>query len=189
MKKYSIGMLLCSLLIVSLFACSPQEQSSGQKNIGDRVAVAWSADAECTTCHNSFSATTGTAAFAHESNGFDCYTCHSKQEMLEVHEKNGNSGRTPTGLRFSSVTNEACMNSVCHPNSEDFVAATENVVLTDEKGTSENPHAVLSRGEHKDILCADCHTMHEVSNPAEVSEATCFGCHHEKVFECGTCHN
>ncbi len=75
------------------------------------------------------------------------------------------------------------------PGRTALIAATaDSTVLTDEKGTTVNPHDLPAVEDHASINCIDCHKGHS-SDTIEVSAMkACTLCHHENVFECYTCH-
>jgi hypothetical protein len=53
-----------------------------------------------------------------------------------------------------------------------------------------NPHDRPSNEDHdaSPLRCANCHKIHQAEAPGETALRVCSGCHHQGVFECGTCH-
>ncbi len=68
--------------------------------------------------------------------------------------------------------------------------------LEDELGNIANPHVygggiadTSTEERHYALPCLQCHTfVHNVSDVLFDTFWHCSGCHHERVFECGTCH-
>lgn len=75
------------------------------------------------------------------------------------------------------------------PGRSALIAATaDSTVLTDENGTTVNPHDLPAVEDHASVNCIDCHKGH-TDDALEVSAMkACVLCHHENVFECYTCH-
>lgn len=184
----------------ALAACAPQSSSTeGSPAADDATApaaeVAWSADGDCSVCHDkqcSAGSEPGTTLGAfHEGLGNDCSSCHDSATLAEIHEQHGDSGRTPTKLRYSEVTDEQCL--ACHGSYESLAEKTAGTAdLTDTNGKTVNPHdlpqSTVAGEGHDTIKCVSCHNVHVVADCAEQAETTCRGCHHSGVFECGTCH-
>lgn len=119
----------------------------------------------------------------------ECLDCHIADEAFgKSHKDKTADDRMPKKLRRSDVTTEKCQE--CHGTYEDLAELTEDVeVLTDSKGTCVNPHAAVALTEEHDGAF-DCFSCHGVHKPVEdVKDEACLRCHHEDVFECGTCHN
>ena len=120
--------------------------------------------------------------------GFACTVCHTDTPELAAGHKKLNSGKNATRLKKSSVSEKMCL--ACHKADALAEATADSVVLTDTHGTIVNPHDLPANDSHDALTCFSCHTVH----PGEEDEinqnafATCVSCHHEKVFECGTCH-
>lgn len=64
----------------------------------------------------------------------------------------------------------------------------QSTVLTDKHGTVCNPHALPQNSSHDTIACVSCHKVHDDVTLERRSELTCLNCHHDEVYECGTCH-
>lgn len=189
---------LCLALVVAA-GCTPKENNDKPTTTSGSATqtIAWSPEADCSTCHaaqdckgNQPETTIGAI---HEKQGVACVDCHETAEMEKVHEEHGDSGRTPTKLMYSEVSETSCLQSECHVSKDALAEKTANVTsIADKNGLVVNPHnlpASKTPGTgHDSIDCLDCHTVHEDSNIAESAKATCLECHHADVFECGTCH-
>lgn len=68
-------------------------------------------------------------------------------------------------------------------------ATADVTVLTDENGTTVNPHDLPVNKSHDTIVCATCHTMHDDAPLEETAAEACTKCHHDNVYECFTCHD
>jgi hypothetical protein len=117
-----------------------------------------------------------------------CAGCHDQSVGLEVvHEDKTTESRAPIRLRKTGVEAAQCLE--CHDTSNLSVLTAMSTVLTDKNGTIVNPHAFTPSESHNSVLCADCHKMHKpVTAVLENAQAACKSCHHENVYECGTCH-
>ena len=72
---------------------------------------------------------------------------------------------------------------------EALIAATAtSTVLTDEHGTTVNPHDLPAVEDHASITCVSCHKGHTSDTIEESAMKACILCHHENIFECYTCH-
>lgn len=190
MKKSVILAGLGVALSLLLVACAPKapETSSPQSDSPDQAT--WSADMECVGCHADHATSLTEPGAGHEGLAADCVTCHEKDSVVEVHEQYGDSGREPSRLRYSTVPNEGCVSSGCHEGVGLPGDETCSVTVTDDDGVAKRPHEVLSQTGHEDIKCINCHSMHKAPDDMQAqAEDTCFGCHHKKKFECGTCHS
>ena len=193
-KKHTLSLsVLCAVFVLSLVACTPQQSTPKEESNskGDEpiaaVSTAWSPEADCTACHSDF----GSAGLskAHIAQGDDCLTCHDADELQAVHDEHGDSGKQPKRLKYTEISTATCLASECHVSKEDIIAQTEDIVITDKNGLSVNPHnAPAGVQEHDDLACDDCHSGHENQDILADAEKRCFGCHHQQVFECGTCH-
>lgn len=193
MRK-KIIILAVAAALVCVFGCSPQQKVADSADTvesteSDSQAVAWSMESECSVCHTVEQETlsdNSCTASLHAT--VSCATCHSDEEGLgRVHEGAVSSDKIPTKLRKTAVDNDACLS--CH-NAEELKAATADLtILTDENGTTKNPHDLPETEGHESITCGGCHKMHEsASDPLVTAPEFCIGCHHENVYECGTCH-
>lgn len=95
--------------------------------------------------------------------------------------------KMPKKLKKSEVSEDLCLG--CHTSYEALTALTADcTLLTDENGTVVNPHALPEVADHDPITCISCHTAHGDKTLEETASSKCLSCHHENVYECGTCH-
>ena len=159
------------------------------------LSFTWSADADCASCHQTEQDSTQAAAMiasVHNANGVTCLDCHSDdQQLADAHEGVTAASKMPIRLRLTSISEDTCLG--CHEsNHTDPVAlaalTTGSTALTDSKGTVVNPHALPENSDHAIITCVSCHSMHTSVPTGQTAKERCLDCHHEDVFECGTCH-
>lgn len=203
---------LTSALLLAA-GCAPQTVSNAEGALSDTGANAvsapaeWSPDIDCSTCHTAESSSADDAATLmgfHGSVASDvtCSSCHADSAALtEVHEgKMDGSGRLPKKLKKTSVSGESCAQSGCHDMQEIVGATAESTALTDDNGNVVNPHAMLNDEAHEvggsngaNVTCDSCHSMHgestsDVETMTSDAQDFCKSCHHQNVYECGTCH-
>lgn len=154
-------------------------------------AVEWSIQSDCSSCHADEAASMQIAEC--QVNGghadFDCTLCHSDEASMSAAHLNASADAVKSntgGTNGACVPNEVCLS--CHEDDYTQVAQGD-VVLTDRKGNTANPHALPSNRYHDALSCGDCHSMHSSKSIEETALANCTGCHHENVFRCGTCHD
>jgi len=197
-KKIKLASVVISIaFVVALAACAPQQRDDSESSTVDDntaldsqvIAVHWTPDSDCLACHAGYNSSTTMSA--HETQGLDCFTCHDVDELQSVHDEHGDSGKTPNRLKYSEIDfAKTCLASECHTSMEALAAETSEVVLTDSNGFTINPHAAPSGvEEHDSITCGNCHTVHADEDVLANADKKCFGCHHQQVFECGTCHS
>lgn len=195
-KKLVLIFLTCTAITACLIGCVPQSESADADNASDvnsdaSTPTASLMDSDCTTCHTVEVASTEDATClaslpTHAS--ADCLSCHEYNDDLEKAHAKVSPGDTPVSkLKRTEVTDEAC--SSCH-NYADLAQKTSSVtVLTDKNGTTVNPHEIQNTGTgHSDVQCSSCHKMHVEANTDNTAKALCISCHHENLYECGTCH-
>lgn len=73
--------------------------------------------------------------------------------------------------------------------SEVAALTADSTALTDDKGTTVNPHERPAGEKHDEnpTTCTDCHNNHSKDLPKDAMKY-CAQCHHRGTFECGTCH-
>lgn len=187
---------LCLPLIMFAWGCAPQ--ASGAADASDSkdgsgsaaVEVAWTPQADCSSCHEAEAATvTDTACLAghHTSTqGFECVTCHADESALtEVHQDMSN-GKVPKKLKKTEVDQALCLS--CHDLSELAEKTASSAVLVDDNGKAVNPHDLPQNEEHAAATCTSCHKGHDTEGVQETAPSFCISCHHANVYECGTCH-
>jgi hypothetical protein len=183
---------LVSLALVSGIAasagCAPRisQEASNADAENTVTGTVWAPTIDCLVCHDL--AEPNTLGTLHQDLGSSCLSCHEVAELQPIHDEHGDSVRVPAKLRYSSVAQTACLASGCHENREELAARTGEVSISDKNGLAVNPHELPNSESHDSLSCAKCHVAHEESVTLAVAEDECFGCHHEKVFECGTCH-
>lgn len=191
-KAVVAGIALCLPLAMFAWGCAPQA-ASGQASEGakaDTVEAAWSPDIDCGTCHtDEASAATDAACLAGyhaTTQGLECATCHADETALAEVHKDMNSGKMPKKLKKTSIDQALCLS--CHDQAGLVQKTASSTVLTDEKGTVANPHDLPGNGEHGDVTCTNCHKGHTAETAQKTAPEFCKSCHHENVYECGTCH-
>lgn len=97
--------------------------------------------------------------------------------------------KTPDADGNQTTDSKSADSDQAEPGRSALIAATaDSTVLTDENGTTVNPHDLPAVEDHASVNCIDCHKGH-TDDALEVSAMkTCVLCHHENVFECYTCH-
>jgi hypothetical protein len=195
----------CAIVALALVLLSCAPRQSGSVDIGNNsdedsagiaenemeLAFEWSEDSDCGVCHgteaHSFENST-TAAFFHASK--ECIDCHDEADALvKVHEGTTPTDLMPKRLKRTAVKEEVCLE--CHVQSTLAQDSAANEALTDSVGTTVNPHQLpkTTSGIHEEIVCADCHELHNDETGLEKSAKDyCLSCHHADVFECYTCH-
>lgn len=156
------------------------------------VVQAWETDLDCAACHESEAASTeDKGCLAQKHAAVACTACHADGDKLQqIHDNPGK--RLPKRLKKTSVQDASCL--TCHGGAdggtEDLAKATEaSSVLTDKQGLTVNPHALPVNASHQGIACITCHKMHaDEADLSKQAQLACLGCHHENVYECGTCH-
>jgi hypothetical protein len=195
------GLLVIFCLVLS--ACAPrvsQENARGaelgtEEQVQMAAALDWNVDSDCTVCHQ-----TAVASFSSENcealnennTKESCMTCHDDVSGLEkAHEAVTIADMCDISrLKESEVPEGICLS--CH-NQDEIIAATADFMeLVDDKGTIILPHEWKTQhnadGQHDAATCSSCHKMHSGQPIAETAKNYCLTCHHDGVFECGTCH-
>lgn len=187
---------LCLALTTTAIGCTPSLATSHSANVEtDNATTAltadWSTDTDCAACHSkegsSLQSTECVAGSHSASQGLQCVTCHNDESTLsQVHASAGNK-KAPKRLKKTEVNADVCLS--CH-DMETLAAATADFTgLTDSQGTTVNPHDLPRNEDHSaEISCTSCHSGHGDNSPSEQATDLCVGCHHENVYECGTCH-
>jgi hypothetical protein len=180
---------------MTLVACAPKQISvEPTSDIGDEQvleAPVWSPETNCESCHTTEAQSVSDTTFLYsqsQHSSLSCSSCHTNDSNLltKAHENYANKS-TPVKLRRSEVGNTICLS--CH-NAEELKAATASLtLLTDSEGTTVNPHSLPETESHTTIVhCSSCHKMHSNVAANVTAKETCTGCHHQNVFQCGTCH-
>ena len=95
-------------------------------------------------------------------------------------------------VRAHLEAENAWADTVTAPTREAAARLVEEVkastALTDDQGTTVNPHDLPQSASHDTLTCGSCHTMHDEKPLEETAAAACTQCHHQNVYECYTCH-
>lgn len=185
--------LIAGGLLWAMTGCAPKQGVAGQDASSDETAkvdFTWSADSDCAMCHSteSDSLIDASCEISASHGQLACSSCHTDTAGLEEAHEGVDPGnyKAPKRLKDSEVPKEACLS--CH-DPEDMIAATSDLaILTDDNGTTVNPHDLPENEEHADITCGKCHAMHEAGDPQADAPGVCASCHHAGVYECYTCH-
>ena len=188
----------------TLSGCAPKEQAAepaGQEQKGDSSSasamdgqpVNWTMESDCAMCHTSEAASATDSAcpqaVAHEAEGLECAQCHTQEDVLSTAHADVKFGdKVATKATVASVDPETCI--ACHGTMEEVAVKTaDSTALTDDKGTTVNPHERPAGEKHDEnpATCTDCHNDHSKDLPKDAMKY-CAQCHHRGTFECGTCH-
>lgn len=120
--------------------------------------------------------------------GMSCAGCHTDEAGLASAHAEVTLADTEGAKKLSKteVSETACIS--CHADAGSPEATVGVTALTDDKGTTVNPHDLPANASHETVRCSDCHTMHESKTIEESAQAACAQCHHQDVYECYTCH-
>lgn len=152
--------------------------------------LAWAGSADCATCHTvEDGSMTDEACVAslHGTLGLACVSCHVDDALIDVHAKAQPTAKPPKTLKKSQVPAAVC--GSCHDVDQLAETTKDSAVLTDSEGTVVNPHDLPDVKDHAQIACGDCHRLHSSKEVSSSATALCLSCHHEDVYECGTCHS
>lgn len=184
--RLNVWLAAClAVFVVSMMVgCAPQAQTGATDDTPTSTSSAWSSDMTCSTCHVAEQAATEASTHVDQT----CESCHGEPAALtEAHAGATSDGQMPKKLKKTTIAEAVCLG--CHKSYDDLATRTESpTVLTDTQGTVINPHALPKVAEHGDIVCTSCHKLHAVDSLVETASEACSGCHHQGVFECGTCH-
>lgn len=194
-------LLIASVLVVMaalLSACGaePNQNTTEGKKDDDSspaIEVAWSMESDCATCHQSQGSTmedTQCMAGQHAAEASaTCISCHTDESALQKVHENAPAGSVEVKmLKKTSIDEATCLS--CHDSKESLAEKTaDSTVLQDHNGLVVNPHAMPDTPGHEgEGSCNSCHKAHDGESAQELAPEYCFSCHHEEVFECGTCH-
>ncbi|MDR0514116.1 MAG: cytochrome c3 family protein [Coriobacteriaceae bacterium] len=197
-KVLVMAMVLLGISTLLTAACAPR-QSIDKPSAGatdDAVATVslpqWTEDSNCTSseCHTAEADSATDKACVFSLHGeLACITCHMNEEgKLATQHKDYATAKPSTKLKKTAVSNEACLS--CHDRLELASATAASSVLTDANGTVVNPHGLPATAAHEEsISCSNCHKMHKGNPAEEAAGKVCASCHHQAVYECGTCHD
>lgn len=200
-KRFPLIFAACALAFSTIIwsaACTPRAVSGNYAGKEKQPSTAiesspWSRDSDCALCHSveAGSLADGSClASTHQKEGLGCIDCHTDEpNLIAAHEKATASEAMPKKLKKTEVDESTC--TTCHGSYEELAKTTSDRPITDSKGTAVNPHEApgLTEGHGGNLTCMSCHSMHRESDAAENAHGACLNCHHEDVFECGTCHS
>lgn len=182
---------VAAIAALTLAGCQPQaneDSPAAVETSNGAVQAAWSPESDCSACHAKEEASFSDMNAAASQHAEGCMTCHSDETGLAgVHEDAAGKDQ-PKKLKKTEIDDAACLS--CHGSYEDLAAKTAGLeLLTDDKGTTVNPHEApgLTPG-HEAMTCSDCHALHSDEPADKMAPETCLSCHHDNVYECGTCH-
>lgn len=187
----SLGTVGCAPKTADLSETGSGSQAEADENAAMTGDFAFSADADCTTCHSTEGDSLGDATMPASNHATqECTTCHSDIDSLATaHDGVQFGDKAPKRLKKTTIDTTACFSSGCHGSQEDLAAKTEAcAILTDANGTVVNPHALPENEDHTTIDCGSCHSMHSDDTIEDTAKKACKGCHHMDVYECNTCH-
>ena len=198
------AVLAVAALTGSLMGCAPSQPAPAadgaateQEAAGDEAMagqpVNWTMESDCGTCHTSEAeSATDTACpqgVAHEAAGVTCVTCHTDEAVLsEEHAEVTFDDKPATKATVITVDEATCI--ACHGELSELATKTaDSAALTDDKGTTVNPHERPAGAKHEEnpATCTDCHNNHSKDLPKDAMKY-CAQCHHRGIFQCGTCH-
>lgn len=186
-------------LCVTLAGCggAPHQAGSEAGNTGEATQAAavdapfsWTPDANCSLCHATQSASLTDSACQVSANHADvaCTQCHSDGSGLSSAHDGVTLADTKGAKKLAktSVDQDACIS--CHADAGVPEAAASSAALTDDQGTTVNPHDLPQSESHDTLTCGSCHAMHDKEPLEATASAACTQCHHQNVYECYTCH-
>ena len=173
-------------------SAAPAEQEGGDDAMAGQP-VNWTMESDCAMCHTAEAESATDAAcaqgVAHEAQGVTCVTCHTDEAVLsQAHDGVAMGDKPATKPSVITVDEATCI--ACHGELSDMAALTaDSTALTDDKGTTVNPHERPAGAKHEEnpATCTDCHNNHSKDLPKDAMKY-CAQCHHRGTFECGTCH-
>ena len=188
-----VVMMFSSLLVIA--ACNPSKPSGN--NNGDSqgsTEFTWTVTTDCSICHAKEQASFANTALASSNHGeVTCVECHDNTTKVKAAHAKVTLSDTQGATRLKSTEVGSAICLTCHSYEELAVLSVENSTLTDNHGTKVNTHELNTlynlQKQHNDVVCSSCHTLHATGNAKQSAEYTCISCHHDKVFECYTCHD
>ncbi|OUO92135.1 hypothetical protein B5F40_02060 [Gordonibacter sp. An230] len=194
------AVLALATVLWSLVGCAPKEApappaggEASEASPLDGQPANWSMESDCAICHKSEAASELDDAcaqgVAHKAEGVACVQCHVDKDVLATAHADVRLGDEPAEKATVATVDPAVCES-CHGTLEEVAVLTaESTALTDDNGTTVNPHARPSNEKHdaNPLVCTDCHNNHSTDLPKDARKY-CAQCHHRGVYECGTCH-
>ena len=130
----SLGTVGCAPKTADLSETGSGSQAEADENAAMTGDFAFSADADCTTCHSTEGDSLGDATMPASNHATqECTTCHSDIDSLTTaHDGVQFGDKTPKRLKKTTIDTTACFSSGCHGSQEDLAAKTEAcAILTD----------------------------------------------------------
>lgn len=191
--KARLAVLCFSVVLFAalvLAACSPNPSNSGSDSAdGGASSESWTMESECGSCHVKESESAQDPSTPHGiHSALACNSCHIDEDgkLGKAHE-DYKDDPLPEALKITKVSSDACTG--CHDTVELAAKTASTGVLTDENGLTVNPHDIPETENHESsVFCSSCHKMHSESSVVDTAQSVCLNCHHENVYECGTCH-
>ena len=202
-KVFLCALLLGMAVLAGLVGCGREVLASTGPSLNgitaseatpkDKVKFKLTEDSDCEACHALEAASEhneGCWAGNPEHADLVCLDCHVKDKPLEgAHRKLSADSKLGVGLKRTSVDDQTCLTPECHNADEVLAKTPQDAMLIDANGTAVNPHEIHNMGaSHGDIQCSECHVTHQETETLQAATDKCLSCHHENVFECGTCH-
>jgi hypothetical protein len=194
-RATQLTLVFAFILIISvLVACAPRQAEPKTDEGGNTDAVTelpeWNEQSDCASCHavEGESSTDSLCTYSLHAD-MACSSCHTdvNNALSEAHVSYTTASQ-PKRLKTTEVDQTIC--APCHEQDTIKEATAGLTVLVDAKGTTVNPHDIPAIDDHlASVSCASCHKMHGTELPAENATKTCLTCHHQNVYECGTCHD
>lgn len=181
--------LMVILAAFPLAACSPRVVTTETATPTiPVVSIDWSPDINCKNCHTVEAASFSEEMVASVHTVQACVSCHNDVNVLsEVHVGVTTADNPPAKLSTAAkISDELC--DSCHDLESRSQATLGSTILTDNNGTIVNPHLLPESHQGQKVSCIDCHVMHKTNDIAKSAQNTCISCHHENVYQCGTCH-
>lgn len=180
-----------------IFGCAPHHEAMtlpAQPVASESMAMpeAFAMDITCTGCHAKATEAMGQTGFTGAYHATqECTSCHSDEAGLTTAHSNrfdAKSAASLVALTKTKIDPEMCYS--CHGSMEELAAKTADcTVLTDENGKTVNPHDLPEGHFGVNVDCGSCHKMHSAVDTATSAQNSCMTCHHNNVYECGTCHD
>lgn len=166
-------------------------QSASASSDSSAQGETFSMEADCASCHEEAAQRMADEGFTGALHvNLTCVTCHDDEEQLtEAHAEHYSAKQASRVVTLVSTTVDPDICFTCHGDQQALAQATADLTdLTDNNGTTVNPHDLPAIDSHAGITCGSCHKMHDDKTAVEASQNTCLNCHHDNVYECGTCH-
>ncbi len=191
----SLIIAVAFVTVICIAGCAPStpsdENTSDTSSSSDTgaISVEWSFEGDCSTCHKDDAESATNVQYLSSLHATEtCQICPSDEAGLESAHEGATADASNAKLRKTKVDVTKCAS--CHDTNELKEVTGSLTVLTDEKGTTVNPHDIPAIDSHTSVTCVSCHGFHVSDYDTTVGATeTCLSCHHEDVYECYTCHD